>query len=231
MTRQDSTQELFIKGADLSQGSKGLYTFYHDGFLVSTTNPELYGMLVRDSVVRCQKQGRKEKLGSIEDAGFALIPELSMKYLLDSTMWATKARNAKGRDASIKRLVTGDFASYEAVLPTRFTNAVLFSSNGAVVDGKTVEGDTTMIMCADDNRKRMLGFVDSVVASHMTKYGAEKYPCMRGITPLNVSASFGNERAILPYNGVYDNRTKLQMTKRMLYQGILRAQEAEIEEM
>ncbi|MBQ9791955.1 MAG: hypothetical protein IJW28_05210 [Clostridia bacterium] len=229
MKRNDYTQQLFVKGGDNAKGN-ALYTFYHDGFLVATTNKDVYGMLIRDSVVRTQKEGKKSSLGSIEDAGFSLIPELSLAYLMKQTMWMDKAKSATGTDASLKRLVTNDLTSYSADVPAKFTNALLFSSGVAVVDGKVVEGDSTMILCEDDSRKRMLGFIDSISSNHMEKYGAKKYECLRQVAPLTIEASFGNIRVDLPYNGVYDNRTKINMAKRMVYQGMLRAQELEREE-
>jgi hypothetical protein len=76
----------------------------------------------------------------------------------------------------------------------------------------------------------MLGFIDSVASNHMEKYGANKYTCMKGVAPLNIEASFANQKVALPYNGVYDNRTKIGMAKRMVYQGMLKAEELERED-
>ena len=228
MQRNDSTQTLFIKGADKSKKCSGaLYTVYHDGFFIATTSKDLYGTLVRDSVVRAQQEGRHEKIGDMDDAGFTMLSDLSMKYLLGQKAWIDKAESSKG--SSIKKLVTGDFTSYEAVLPTKFTNGMLFSSGEAYVDGKLVDGDATMIFAEDNNRRKMLGFVDSVASHHLEKYGANKFACMKGMPTLQVEASFGNSKAALPYNGAYDNRTKISMAKRMVYLGMKRANELELE--
>ncbi|MBO7218627.1 MAG: hypothetical protein J6V40_01470 [Clostridia bacterium] len=228
MKRNDYTQDLFIKCGDGAVG-KALYTFYHDGFFVATSDKNLYGMLVRDSVARTQKQGKKSTFGSIEEAGFAFIPELSLSHLMQHTAWTQRSKDEGGK-GSIKRLVTNDLSSYTAEVPSKFTNALFFSSGEAMVDGRAVEGDVTVILSGDDNRKRMLGFIDSVASNHMEKYGANKYTCMKGVAPLNIEASFANQKVALPYNGVYDNRTKIGMAKRMVYQGMLRAEELERED-